>query len=181
MGKRQSSISFFATTEDLRAILAAIEAKAELQYVECGLFEEERRNRLSSLAGLASLGRAAAGDSNRELTYLVSQRSIDFNLRAVAQRRGGTKYAVDQMSNPHTIVFRPGGTYSDTALIAGMLGTVNETSTAKELMKLFSQEIRNRFERVKDYWVGPDAFQRWQSGVRLTSSISAPSEFDLRA
>ncbi len=103
MGKHQSSISFFATSEDLRALLASIEAKAELQDVACGLFDEERRNTLRSVAGLASLGRAAAGDSNRELTYLVSQRSSDVNLRSVAQRKGGTKYSVDQMSNPHTI------------------------------------------------------------------------------
>jgi hypothetical protein len=38
MGKRQSSISFFATSEDLRSLLASIEAKAELQDVTCGLF-----------------------------------------------------------------------------------------------------------------------------------------------
>lgn len=181
MGKRQSSISFFATSADLRALLASIEARAELQYVEAGLFDEERRNILSSLTSLASLGTATAGDSNRELTYLVSQRSGDVNVRAVAQRRGGTKYAVDQLNNPHAIVFRPGGTHSGTILIAGMVGTVNETPTAMELMKMFSQEIKSHFARVKEYWVGPDAFQRLQSGARLTSSIAAPTEFDLEA
>jgi hypothetical protein len=145
------------------------------------MFDEQRQDALSNLTSLASLGRAVAGDSNRELTYLVSQRSVEVNVRAVAQRRGGTKYAIDQLNNPCTLVFRPGGTYSDTTMIAGMVGTVHETPTARELMKMFSQEIRSHFARVKDYWVGPDAFQRLQNGARLTSSITAPTEFDLEA
>ena len=91
-------------------------------YVESGLFDEERRDVLRSLAALASLGTAIAGDLNRELTYLVRQRSGEVIVRAVAQRKGGTKYAIDQLNNPHTIVFRPGGTHSDTTLIAGSLG-----------------------------------------------------------
>ncbi len=181
MGTRLPSISFFATADDLRPLLVSIESKRELQYVECGLFDEERRSTLSSLASLASLGTAITGDSNRELTYLVCQRSSEVQVRAVAQRRGGTKYAIDQLNNPYTVVFRPGGTYSDTTMISGMVGTVNETPAARELMKMFTEEIRSHFNRVKDYWVGPDAFQRLQGGARLTSSITAPTEFDLKA
>jgi hypothetical protein len=110
----------------------------------------------------------------------VGRRSVEIHVRAVAQRGGGTNYAVDQLSNPYTVVFRPGGMHSETTVIAGMVGTVNDAPTGTELMKIFTHEIKCHFSRVRDYWVGPDAFHLLQGGARLTSSASAPSEFDLK-
>ena len=179
MGKQIPSISFFATTEDLRPVLAAIESRYDLQYSECGLFQEEERPIIRSLSSLALLGTAAGGDANREPTYLVGHANTAFNIRRVPQRKGGTKFAVDQMDNPGTIVFRPGGEYFDSAVISGLAGTVKDDLTARDLLNAFSDEIRSRFSAVKDCWVGPAALRNLRKGARLTNAVAAPSEYDL--
>ncbi len=102
-------------------------------------------------------------------------------MRPVPQRRGGTKYAVDQQANPGTVVIRPGGKYGDSALIAGMVGTVHHDAQAEMLLKAFSTPLRRDFTRVKSYIVGPEAKKLHDRGLRLTKSLHAPPELDLSA
>jgi hypothetical protein len=173
-------LRFFATGEDLRPLFAAIETSLDLQYVECGLFDQECRPFFSSLSGLPGLGNAKTGDANGEAAYLVSLATAIVKVRIVPQRRGGTKYAVDQLVNPATIVVRPGGQYSDSALIGGMVGTIHKDPTAKGLYKAFSVKIRKNFTSVRGNWVGAFALRILESGGRLTDSISFPREYDLR-
>lgn len=179
MGKQLPSVRLFATTEDLRPVLAAIESRHDLQYLECGLFEQEPRPIIQSLSSLALLGTAPTGDANREPTYLVGHKSTAINIRQVPQRKGGNRFAVDQLNNPGTIVFRPGGEYFDSAVISGLVGTVKDDLTAKGLLNAFSNEIRSRFTAVRNCWVGPAAVSKLRGGVRLTNAITAPSEYDL--
>ncbi len=179
MGKQLPSVNFFATAEDLRPVLAAVESTCDLQYLECGMFEQETRPIMSNLFSHASLGTAAEGDANHEPTYLVGHRCTAIKIRPVPQRKGGTKFVVDQLSNPGTIVLRPGGKYLDSAVISGLVGSVKDDPVAKELLSLFLEEIRRRFTAVKGCWVGPGALRNLREGARLTSAITAPSEYDL--
>lgn len=111
---------------------------------------------------------------------MVSHRGTDIQVRAIPQRRGGTKFAVDQLVNPSTVVFRPGGKVPALkVVIGGAIGTVKEDPEAAALLKLFSDEIRNRFVRVKGFWVGPSALAILRAGGRLTNAVSAPVEYDL--
>ncbi|MBC7928242.1 MAG: hypothetical protein H7039_21565 [Bryobacteraceae bacterium] len=179
MGKQLPSISFFATAEDIRPVLAAIESKYDLQYSECGLFQEEQRPIILSLSSLESLGTAATGDASHEPTYLVGHALAAINIRRVPQRKGGTRFAVDQLNNLGTIVFRPGGKYFDSAVISGLAGTVRDEPISKELLTAFSAEIRSRFTAVKECWVGPAALRNLREGARLTNAVTAQPEYDL--
>jgi hypothetical protein len=179
MRKQLPSISFYATTEDLRLVLAAIESKCNVQYVECGLFDEAQRPVFRRLTTMESLGYAATGDSQSEPTYLVALDGTTINIRPVTQRRGGVRFAVDQLNNPGTIVFRPGGTYLDSAIICGMVGTTKDDPIAKQLHSAFSEGIRSRFVAMEGCWVGPGAVKRLREGARLTSAVVAPSDYDL--
>lgn len=174
------SVAFFGTEDDLRPLITGIESREQFQFLECGLFDELQRPTLSTLSALSSLGVAKTGDANLEPSYLVSRLGTDIHVRTIPQRRGGTKFAVDQLANPGTLVFRPGGKVpASSVVIGGSVGTVKDDSGAAELMKLFSDEIRNRFTRVKGLWVGPSALAILRAGGRLTNAVSAPVEYDL--
>lgn len=179
MGKRPTRIDFFATAEDLCPLLAAIESKCDLEFVECGLFDHEQRPVYRSLSSSSVLGVALVGDSNREQTYLVGRAPAGFKVRSIAQRRGGTKYAIDQMINPCTVVLRPGGKYCDSAVIAGMVGTVSNDPTSIKLMKAFSDEIKKTFTAVRGNRVGCTALDLLKTGMRLTSDVRTSLEYDL--
>lgn len=100
-------------------------------------------------------------------------------IREVPQRRGGTKYAVDQLTNPGTIVLRPSGEYLDEAIIAGMVGTVHADPNAKELYKVFLSLLRSQCQSKKATWVGRCALAAHARGVRLTTRVSLNEEYDL--
>jgi hypothetical protein len=37
-----------------------------------------------------------------------------------------------------------------------------------------------RFEKVHEFFLGPEALDLWRSGVRLTTSATSPADFDLK-
>jgi hypothetical protein len=38
-----------------------------------------------------------------------------------------------------------------------------------------------RFTQVNEFFLGPEAFDLWKSGVRLTTLATSPTKFDLKA
>jgi hypothetical protein len=173
--------NFFATAADMSKVLLTVGADHALQYARCGLFDSPECPVFDELLSLPNFGVAQVGDSNFEPTFLVLPKGTRVNVRTIPQRRGGTKYAVDQLINPGTVVVRPGGKYRDVAVIAGMVSTVHHDGTAERLMKAFSTSLKREFARVKSYTVGPEARSLYDLGLRLTRSVQTPQEFDLSA
>jgi hypothetical protein len=179
MSNKSTIGNIFATRDDLVPVLQEVELRHALKYLECGLFGDAERPVFHSSSELENLGISVAGDSNLEPTFLVLRSQASLKVREVLQRRGGIKYAVDQMNNPESIALKPGGRYGDSAIIAGMVGTVHHDKVAGELMAAFLKAFKARFTRVKSYMVGPEALKLLNLGFRLTKSISSPREFDL--
>jgi hypothetical protein len=167
------TIQFFATNSDLCSVLDAVEAQCGIKYIECGLFDVADRPALATFRLRPT--DYAPGSAN---CFLVLSQEGNCKVRTVAQRRGGPKYAVDQMANPGTVVLKP-GIENDSALVAGTMGTIHGDNTSSMLMRIFAVEVKSRFQRIKGYWVGPQANTRFNSGTRLTHSITAPPEYDL--
>src|ERR1700740_3616800 len=122
---------FFATHGDLAAIARDAIAVRPVDFVHGGLFAE---------AGLTVL--ADIDDLSAFETYLIVDHGVPVNLRAVPQRAGGQKYAVDQVNNPHTIALQTGGKHTDHQLIAGQIGTVGNSKQSDDLYALFTRIIR---------------------------------------
>jgi hypothetical protein len=170
---------FFATRDDLIIVLQAVEARYNLKYIECGLFDAADRPVFNSFAEIMNFGIAVNGDSNAEANYLVLRSEATLRVREVPQRKGGIKYAVDQQLNPESITIRPAGKYRDSAIIAGMVGTVHHDDRAEELLAAFFEAFKIHFINAKSYIVGPEALKSLESGFRLTQSINSPTNFDL--
>lgn len=169
---------FFATALDLLPVTAGAEAQMSVQYVLTGLFESAELIARHRAADLPDFGVASAGDKDHLPQYLVASASARIALRAVPQKQGGTRYAIDQLANPETILFAPGGTYGEVAVISGRVGSVHADAVAKALLEAFTRGIK-KFRRVRSYYVGPEAERLWQAGCRLTASLGSPREYDL--
>jgi hypothetical protein len=174
----RNQLSFFGVRADLEDLLRSIEANRPLQYVETGTFEDAD---ISSIALLnsADLGRSFTGAASTDRSYLVTSSESPVEVRPVPQKSGDVRYAIDQMSNPQSIVLKPGGTYGDSCVIAGQVGTVSDHPESLDLQRLFEREIRKRFAKVKSYFVGREAADLLKKGWRLTANVKSPALYDL--
>lgn len=172
--------SFFGTTTDLSSLVRAIESEQLLRYVLTGLFDVPDAISIQSLLDVPDLGRVEFGNTNQSSGYLVASRELNVELRPVPQRRGGVKYAVDQTANPNTIVFRPGGAFGESCLIAGQVGFTSNAPRALELFHLFMGSIQRQFTKVKSFYVGKEAGQLLDNGWRLTTNAKSPVLYDLK-
>lgn len=170
---------FFATPDDMRQWVSAVEESCELQYIETGLFDSPEQPLLYSLLEDPMLGKAAFGNYPLEKFYLVSRRGASITIRPVPQRRGGTKYAIDQLENPHTITLGAGGIFQDKFIIEGQLGTVSKDPESSSLFQLFSRKMRGSFTVIKGYKVGRFTEKLMNEGWRLVHSAKAPPEYYL--
>jgi hypothetical protein len=174
-------IHLFATRHDLEPGLRLIEGKRALKYVRCGLFSSPEVLSWRSLLDVETLGKAAAGNQSLCERYLVLKADAELHVRSVAQVSGGTRYAVDQLENPISIVCKSGGVFGDGFLICGHVGTASNHPDSVQLFREFSRSLTHDFQKHDGYFVGAEALELQRRGARLiTMHIDESREYDLK-
>jgi hypothetical protein len=171
---------FYATAQDLGPVLSSLEAQKSLQYTLTGSFKVNRAQTYLSYASIPELGQARHPTAVANPSYLISLQGTPIRAREVPQKAGGVRYAFDQKLNEDTVAISPGGRHSNDVILYGMIGTVSDSVTSKNLYSFVAEPFRERFAKMREFYVGPEALDLAKSGVRLTIGASSPAEFDLR-
>ncbi len=174
-------ILFFALKEDLLPVLELVDSKGPLKYTPTGNYLkseiEEGMRVFDTGAEIPSLGKASADSTVGCDTFLVCERATPINLRTAG--RNGERVCVDQLINPDSVGFTPGGLWNEDVVLYGRIATASESQVSQALMKRFQVAIRKTFARVQYYYVGPKALALLEGGKRLTAAVQSPREFDL--
>jgi hypothetical protein len=173
-------IHFFATHTDLLDLLGEIESARLIHYVKAGMFETAELVPYDAASRVPDLGIIHVDAAHKGLILLIADVATPLVLRPVPQRRGGTRYAMDQKENPDTISLFPGGRFDDRTILAGDFGTCTDSPVSAALLKVVARSVRKQWVRVREYWVGPEAMKVLDMGGRLTFNLRAPREYDLR-
>ena len=146
-----------------------------------GLFDDSPTAKLNSIFDDPKIGTTKFWDWNHIDRYLVIPKTAELNVGNVVQRKGGTKYLVDQLLNPESIELKLGGIYDDVegVLVAGRIGTVSNHSFSLDLYGFIQKNIRKEFKRIGTFYVGADAEKKLDIGWRLVTMINSPKEYDL--
>ena len=177
---KNRQIYFFAEQDDIEQPIRTLEACVNICYYETGLFDTEVTPSYSSLFNIKGLDQSIVGDWTQSKTYLIIPEDSKVAIRKVPQRRGGTKYAIDQLENPQSVVIKPGGVFKDGILIAGSFGTVSKSEFSEKMFKMLSKNIKSTFTKIGQFYVGKNAKLRLLSGWRLTTNEKSPLEYDLQ-
>jgi hypothetical protein len=176
----KQAMQFFATRSDLLEVFTSFERAKAVKYALTGMFPSPATAIYSSAADIENFGIAISGDQAQENTFLIAPTGTEILAREVPQRRGGVMYSFDQRKNPATIGVRPGGQFDDRTLICGQLGPSTESRESNELHAILIGEFKRRFVKIRSYFVGKDAADFLENGLRLTTNVRASSEYDLR-
>ena len=171
-------LHFFALREDLLPVLEAIEHEIPLKYVLMGQATQVERQSFNHAVEIPNLGYAITESASSGLTFLVTGRDMPIKARPIKTALG-TSYLFDQLDNPDTITFSPGGIWGDDVILSGRVATVSESPFAKDLMKRFNRNLKKRFDKIKAFSVGQAASALLDAGRRLTASAQSPRQFDL--
>jgi hypothetical protein len=171
---------FFATAEDLLVVFDRVEARRRLAYTLTGLFAKPELSTAASGGAIPTLHSPAPhAGAIAGYQYLVTAAAEPVVVREVPQRRGGLRYAVDQLANPRSVVVMPGGLYPPDVRLYGRVGTASDTEFSVRLYRAFAAAIGESFRRVGAYYVGREGEGLWRGGQRLTMGADSPREYDL--
>jgi hypothetical protein len=171
-------IHFFALKEDLLPVLEAFERAGPLKYVRMGQSPTPDYEGFTYGGDIPNLGKASTDSAASCESFLVTGRDMPVTVRPI-KVAGVERYAIDQLVNPYTITFTPGGIWGEDVVLNGRVATVSDSAQAQELMKRFNSAIKNHFSKVKAFLVGPKALVLLNAGKRLTAAAQSPREFDL--
>ena len=197
---------FYATGDDLLTVTEKVESAAAIKYVRFGTVTELPPERFDNAAQIPNLGIAvhqAAGmcdtflvcdasaaiiprevktlteeDINR-LTTSIGDQEVQVDKNNWRRLVGVRRFAIDQLKNPDTITFSPGGLWNNDILLHGRVATASQSKSSQALMKRFKAALQKTFVKVKAFYVGPQALMLLKNGQRLTVSAQSPREFDL--
>lgn len=172
---------FFALPDDIRRVMDEVESRRALKYTLTGQHTSPDVACFLSATAIPTLGAPATSDSAVSCpSYLVTDRDKPVVPRAIRRLDGAPCWAIDQLENPDSTVFWHGGLYEGAVLLHGRVATVSTSPVARSLQRAIATVIRRRFRRIGAYFVGERAEELLDSGVRLTSSLHTPREYDLK-
>jgi hypothetical protein len=181
MGRRP--LLFFAVKEDLLPVLALVDSKDPLKYALTGNFASHEVQHgipvYQSGVEIPDLGKARYDSSTACDSFLVCHRETPIDLRYVGIN--GERVCVDQLINPDSIEFSPGGVWKKKIVLQGRIATASDSPHSQALLKRFQAAITKMFSKVRAYRVGPKALALLKSGKRLTASAQSPRERDVPA
>jgi hypothetical protein len=172
---------FFATRVDLLNVLPLVERDGAVKYVRMGIWPAadvaSAMKEFASGIAIPTLGMATADSSNACDAFLVT----DVTTSIIPRVLPGGRVCIDQLANPDSIEFKPGGVWNDGVLLNGRVATASETPASQALMRRFHRVIKSAFSRIKAFYVGPNACAFLESGNRLSISVHSPSNLDVTA
>jgi len=178
MSKKQ--FSFFTTQDDLVGILDAVASKCSFYYVKIDDVQDGVTCIKESTKSLIDISISTFGDQNRDKSYLLIGSETVPKLRSVEIQGKKSKLILDQLSHPESVVLRPGGVFGKfECIIAGQIGTISEDKWSVELYKCLFAEFKKQCTKIKSFYVGKNAIEKLDGGVRLTTNIRSPAEYDL--
>lgn len=169
-----TQIRFFATRSDLVPVLQAIEKDRDLKYAQFGWSDIQAAASFPTVTAIPNLGTASHESATNCGSFLICRKKDAIHPRAVPGR-----YVFDQLLNPESVTFTPGGLWDDRILLHGRFATASTAGFSLELMKLCGAAVRKRFKKVKAFYVGEEAEGLLDSGMRLTIAAQSPRTFDL--
>jgi len=172
-------IHFYATREDLEPVILGIEAASSFRYARTGMHPSRIFQEYGSALEIPSLGRATGDQATSCEAYLVVPKDEKIAVREICQKTGDTRYAVDQLVNPRSVVFQSGGVRDGRVIIYGRVATTAQSEESKEIFSLFRKWLKKKFQKRGAFYVGPMAMLMKEEGFRLTMAEQSPKEYDL--
>lgn len=179
MGRYQ--FMFYATARDLTPVLSLLEARKKLQYTPMRHVVSDRAQIYLSYADIPDFGRTYDPTAVRNPAYLVALQGTAVQVKTIYPKTEGVIFSIGQNLNKDTVTLRPGGMYGQDALLYGSIATVSESDASFNLYDFMVEPYFARNAQVNEFFLGPQAFDLWKSGVRLTTSATSPTKFDLKA
>jgi hypothetical protein len=197
---------FYATRDDLLEVMESVEHLTPLKYVRFGTVTKLPPESFDVAVNIPNLGKAShpsavgcekflvcdprtaiqprqletltQGDSNRS-TIAIAGREYPIKKPCSSALAGLDRYAIDQLANPDTITFTPGGLWKDDVMLHGSFGTASNSPSSRKILSQFCRAVASQFTKVKAYYVGRQALAFLKDGKRLTIAEQSPSDFDL--
>lgn len=173
----RNQLELFCSRKDLALVLSEVEEHTRLLFAPAGLSSSPE---ITAFTGCHDVLQYVSSSPTKALAFLVVPTGRALAVRDVPQKDGGTRYSIDQLANPTSIVLRPGHVWDERTLVAGQIGTASSDANSLRLLATFKDAVRKHFTRVKSYWVGPEAGTILDSGGRLLPTEKSPPEYDLR-
>ncbi|MEM6955451.1 MAG: hypothetical protein AAF411_25005 [Myxococcota bacterium] len=177
-------VCFFATPEDIRPVLERFEAFEPIQYVEMQMRTDDLRAVYMSSEQLPDAGQANDRDANFCERYLICPRDAKVSVQTMKMKNGKTRRDVFAVDNPEGASLTTAGIWRHDILLPGRMTAMHRNASSDAIIKNFRSAIRKeKFKKVKAFWVGPAAMGWLRDGKRLPSGGDAddPTSLDLKA
>ena len=125
------------------------------------------------LNNIPNLGTARTGilvQEDHYLTLPATERAVP---REIHQNNGEIRYNVDQLANPDSFYFWPGGIWKNDCFLLGEMASVHNVGFTVAIVKKIRYVMSKTFDFQGAYWIGPEC-QRLYSHFNITTDYRYP-------
>ncbi len=172
-------VLFWGTRSDVAPGLDRIEAKWPLVYCRCGLYTHPDPPVWRTWREIPNFGLPPRGSTRSDTNFLLLPSAHEIKFR-FGETNVGNRWYVDQLLNPRSVTFSPGGASEDGYVFPANPGTCKDEPESVQLYRGLCRELRKGFTKFNGCAVGPEALTLYRSGYRLISMhIHEKPEYDL--
>jgi hypothetical protein len=126
------------------------------------------------LEDIPDLGIARTGILVQEDYYLALPATERVFAREIRQNDGVIRYEVDQLTNPDSLNFWPGGLWKNDFYVFGEMSSVHKSGVCADVVKKMRRIMRKTFEYSGIFWIGPEC-RRLYSHCTFTYDFRTPT------
>ena len=160
-------IPIYATENDISQLVMEVKLQNNLQFASLEHIEQPEIEIMDDFINHKPFA-----------NYIATDKGEKISSRIIPQRNGGERYTVD-MNNVTGVSIHAGGLYENLRLISGQIAPIGDSENSNNIFKLFRKLVRKKFEKIKSFYVGPEALNLFNQGTRLTPTTNSPEEYDL--
>ena len=162
-------VTFYANRADLISSLVTISSKLSVRYTDAWIHDTLDIPYFDDLTEWDDLGVNKTGKSVGAGFFLITKKDEAVSPKTINMNDGSTKYKVEPLLNPHSIIIQPSGVFSDEDgtdyLMSGKFGTAMDNSESLDLFKEFKKLFLKGYKNVnKQYYIGPESSEEEASG-----------------
>lgn len=178
-------VLFFATPDDIRPIIAALQTANPIAFARIGSHEVKNPTLLSG-DQIPDPGIATNETASGSVSYVIIPAGAKLNVQQYKSEDpdtfGRTMWSVYSGFNEDSAEITLAGIWTDGTLLPGSVKTMYKGPFSQKILKDFQSALKKaKFEKVQSWWLGPSALEMLKSGKRLTTTaVQSPPDYDLR-
>ena len=175
IGAKCDGFNYYATYSDHVSCLMNADIGEDIRYVTSSDWNSADVTDYHYMSEIPTLGISSSGTWSGDCDYWIVDATRFADLRSTFVSSGRSRL----VTLDDGLRFAYSGLYQDSAMITGYFEYHTDNPQVYEVYSRFLLQVEANFTKIQGCWLGPEALQLFQKGMKFTTSVNGNGGYEI--